>query len=158
MAHIKLAENSLKTIKDICASFNYNKGDLINILHKVQGALGYLSAETQEAVAKELNISTASVYGVVSFYSFFTMKPKGEHPIAICMGTACYVRGAEKVVEEFKKQLGVSIGETTKDGKFSLTCLRCVGACGLAPVVTVGEKVYGHVTPGGVEEIVNEYK
>ena len=158
MAQIKLAENSLKTIKEICASFDYNKGDLINILHKVQGALGYLSAETQEAVAKELGISAASVYGVVSFYSFFTMKPKGEHPIAICMGTACYVRGAEKVVEEFKKQLGVSIGETTEDGKFSLTCLRCVGACGLAPVVTVGEKVYGHVTPGGVEEIVNEYK
>ena len=74
------------------------------------------------------------------------------------MGTACYVRGAEKVVEEFKRQLGVSIGETTDDGKFSLACLRCVGACGLAPVVTVGEKVYGHVTPGGVEEVLNEYK
>jgi NADH-quinone oxidoreductase subunit E/NADP-reducing hydrogenase subunit HndA len=158
MAQIKLAENSLKTIKDICASFNYNKGDLINILHKVQGALGYLSAETQEAVAKELSISTASVYGVVSFYSFFTMKPKGEHPIAICMGTACYVRGAEKVVEEFKRKLGVAIGETTEDGKYSLTCLRCVGACGLAPVVTVGEKVYGHVTPDGVEGILNDYK
>jgi NADH-quinone oxidoreductase subunit E/NADP-reducing hydrogenase subunit HndA len=158
MAHIKLAESSLKTIKEICASFNYNKGDLINVLHKVQGALGYLSAETQEAVAKELNISAAAVYGVVSFYSFFTMKPKGEFPTSICMGTACYVRGAEKVVEEFKKQLGVGIGETTEDGKFSLTCLRCVGACGLAPVVTVGEKVYGHVTPAGVENILNYYK
>jgi len=158
MAHIKLAESSLKTIKEICASFNYNKGDLINVLHKVQGALGYLSAETQEAVAKELSISSASVYGVVSFYSFFTMKPKGEYPIAICMGTACYVRGAEKVVNEFKNQLKVAIGETTNDGKFSLTCLRCVGACGLAPVVTVGEKVYGRVAPGGVEEILNDYK
>ena len=158
MAHIKLAESSLKTIKEICASFNYNKGDLINVLHKVQGALGYLSAETQEAVAKELKISSASVYGVVSFYSFFTMKPKGEHPIAICMGTACYVRGAEKVVNEFKNQLDVAVGETTEDGKFSLTCLRCVGACGLAPVVTVGEKVYGRVAPAGVEEILNEYK
>jgi NADH-quinone oxidoreductase subunit E/NADP-reducing hydrogenase subunit HndA len=157
MANIKLAESSLKTIKDICVSFNNNPGDLINVLHKVQGALGYLSAETQEAVAKELNISTASVYGVVSFYSFFTMKPKGEHPVSICMGTACYVRGAEKVVEEFKKQLGVDIGETTKDGKYSLACLRCVGACGLAPVVTVGEKVYGSVTSGSVEEILNNY-
>ena len=158
MAYIKLAESSLNTIKEICASFNYNKGDLINVLHKVQGALGYLSAETQEAVAKELKISSASVYGVVSFYSFFTMKPKGEHPIAICMGTACYVRGAEKVVNEFKNQLDVAVGETTEDGKFSLTCLRCVGACGLAPVVTVGEKVYGRVAPAGVEEILNEYK
>lgn len=158
MAHIKLAESSLKIIKDICASFNHNPGDLINVLHKVQGALGYLSAETQEAVAKELNISAAAVYGVVSFYSFFTMKPKGEFPTSICMGTACYVRGAEKVVEEFKKQLGVNIGETTEDGKFSLACLRCVGACGLAPVVTVGEKVYGHVTPAGVAEILGNYK
>jgi NADH-quinone oxidoreductase subunit E/NADP-reducing hydrogenase subunit HndA len=158
MARIKLAESSLKTIQEICASFNNNPGDLINVLHKVQGALGYLSAETQEAVAKELNISAASVYGVVSFYSFFTMKPKGEFPTSICMGTACYVRGAEKVVEEFKKQLGVNIGETTEDGKFSLACLRCVGACGLAPVVTVGEKVYGHVTPASVEGILNEYK
>jgi NADH-quinone oxidoreductase subunit E/NADP-reducing hydrogenase subunit HndA len=158
MAHIKLAESSLKIIKDVCASFNNNPGDLINVLHKVQGALGYLSAETQEAVAKELNISAAAVYGVVSFYSFFTMKPKGEFPTSICMGTACYVRGAEKVVDEFKKQLGVGIGETTADGKFSLACLRCVGACGLAPVVTVGEKVYGHVTPAGVEEILGNYK
>jgi len=158
MAHIKLAESSLKTIQDICASFNHNAGDLINVLHKVQGALGYLSAETQEAVAKELNISAAAVYGVVSFYSFFTMKPKGEFPISVCMGTACYVRGAEKVADEFKRQLGVGMGETTEDGKFSLTCLRCVGACGLAPVVTVGEKVYGHVTPAGVEAILNEYK
>lgn len=158
MACIQLAESSLNTIKDICASFGNRKGDLINVLHKVQGALGYLSAETQEAVAKELNISAASVYGVVSFYSFFTMKPKGNHPISICMGTACYVRGAEKVVNEFKKQLNVEIGETTPDGVFSLTCLRCVGACGLAPVVTVGEKVYGHVAPGSVEDILNEYK
>lgn len=158
MVCIKLAESSLKTIKDICASFGNQKGELINVLHKVQGALGYLSAETQEAVAKELGVSAATVYGVVSFYSFFTMKPKGLHPISICMGTACYVRGAEKVVDEFKKQLNIEIGETAADGVFSLTCLRCVGACGLAPVVTVGEKVYGHVVPDGVEAILNEYK
>ena len=99
----------------------------------------------------------AQVYGIVSFYSFFTMQPKGEHPISICLGTACYVRGAEKVLDEFKRQLNINVGETTKDGKFSLNCLRCVGACGLAPVVMVGDKVYGRLTPDNVKDIIAEY-
>jgi len=98
------------------------------------------------------------VYGVVTFYSFFTMIPKGEYPISICMGTACYVRGAEQVLSEFKRQLKVEVGESTGDGMFSLNCLRCVGACGLAPVVTVGEKVYGRVAPTQVKEIIAEYR
>ena len=86
------------------------------------------------------------------------MVPKGEHPISICLGTACYVRGAEKILEEFKKELGLEVGQTTKDGKFSLSCLRCIGACGLAPVVMIGEKVYGRVTPASVKDIIAEYK
>jgi len=98
------------------------------------------------------------VYGVVSFYSFFTMTPKGEHPISICMGTACYVRGAEKVLDEFKRILNVNVGETTPDGKFSLTALRCIGACGLAPVITIGEEVYGRLIPDDVQGIVDKYK
>jgi NADH-quinone oxidoreductase subunit E/NADP-reducing hydrogenase subunit HndA len=98
------------------------------------------------------------VYGVVTFYSFFSMIPKGKNPISICMGTACYVRGGEKVLEEFKRKLGVEVGETTKDGLFSLNCLRCVGACGLAPVVMVGDKTYGRVSPDGVQEILAEYR
>ena len=118
-------------------------------------ALGY--SVVLDALAKELNTSVAHVYGVVSFYSFFTMTPKGEHPISICMGTACYVRGAEKVLDEFKHHLKIQVGETTADGKFSLACLRCVGACGLAPVVMVGEKVYGRVAPDGVKAILEEY-
>jgi NADH-quinone oxidoreductase subunit E/NADP-reducing hydrogenase subunit HndA len=97
------------------------------------------------------------VYGVVTFYSFFSMLPKGKHPISICMGTACYVRGAEKVLDEFKRRLDVKVGETTPDGKFSLSCLRCVGACGLAPVVTIGERVYGRVSPEDVKGILDEY-
>ena len=128
------------------------------MLHKSQGEFGYLPAEIQEVVAEELNMSVAKVYGVVTFYSFFTMIPKGKHPISICTGTACYVRGAEKVLDEFKKDLNIEVGETTPDGKFSLSCLRCVGACGLAPVVTVGDKVYGRVAPEGVKEILEEYK
>ncbi|HEX7411525.1 MAG TPA: NAD(P)H-dependent oxidoreductase subunit E [Bacteroidales bacterium] len=157
MAIIKLNEHKLTELKDICKSFNNEKGELINVLHKVQSVFGYLPAEVQEVVAKELNTSVAQVYGVVSFYSFFTMLPRGEHPISICLGTACYVRGAEKVLDEFKRSLKIQVGETTADGKFSLSCLRCVGACGLAPVVLVGDKVYGRVAPDGVKAILAEF-
>jgi len=158
MAKIKLAETKLQELKDVCKSFNYEKGELINVLHKAQGIFGYLPAEVQEVIAKELNVSVAHVYGVVTFYSFFTMQPKGQNPVSICLGTACYVRGAEKVLEEFKRQLNIQVGETTPDGRFSLSCLRCVGACGLAPVVLVGEKVYGRVAPDGVADIIAEYR
>jgi NADH-quinone oxidoreductase subunit E/NADP-reducing hydrogenase subunit HndA len=157
MAKIKLPEPKVKELQEVCKSFNYDKGELINILHKAQSIFGYLPAEVQEMVARELNISVAHVYGVVTFYSFFTMIPKGTHPISICLGTACYVRGAEKVLDEFKKELNIQVGQTTDDGKFSLSCLRCVGACGLAPVVMVGEKVYGRVAPDGVRDIIAEY-
>ncbi len=157
MATIKLEENKLEELKDVCKSFNNEKGELINVLHKAQHIFGYLPAEVQEIVAKELHVSTAHVYGVVSFYSFFSMLPKGEHPVSICLGTACYVRGAEKVIDEFKKLLKINVGETSPDGKFSLACLRCVGACGLAPVVLVGDKVYGRVAPEGVKQILAEY-
>ncbi|MBN2520418.1 MAG: NADH-quinone oxidoreductase subunit NuoE [Bacteroidales bacterium] len=155
---LELKQSQVNKIKEICASFNNDGGELINVLHKTQNTFGYLPAEIQEVVAKELNVSVAKVYGVVTFYSFFTMVPKGKHPISICTGTACYVRGAEKVLSEFKRQLKIEVGETTEDGNFSLSCLRCVGACGLAPVVMVGEKVYGRVAPDGVKEIIEEYK
>jgi NADP-reducing hydrogenase subunit HndA len=158
MPKIKLAENTVQQIKTICSEYNNKEGELINVLHKVQKKLGYLPAEVQEVIARELNTSVAKVYGVVTFYSFFTMIPKGEFPISICMGTACYVRGAEQVLSEFKRQLKVEVGESTGDGKFSLNCLRCVGACGLAPVVMVGDKVYGRVAPTQVKEIISEYK
>jgi len=158
MQKVKLAEHTIQLIKDICVEFENKETELINVLHKVQGKLGYLPAEVQEVIAKELKASVAKVYGVVTFYSFFTMIPKGEHPISICMGTACYVRGAEHVLNEFKRQLKVEVGESTSDGKFSINCLRCVGACGLAPVVTVGEKVYGRVAPTDVRKIISEYE
>ncbi|HKJ78799.1 MAG TPA: NAD(P)H-dependent oxidoreductase subunit E [Prolixibacteraceae bacterium] len=158
MPKIKLAENTVQSITDVCAEFNHKESELINVLHKVQHKLGYLPAEVQEVVARELKMSVAKVYGVVTFYSFFTMIPKGEFPISICTGTACYVRGAEQVLSEFKRQLKVEVGESTGDGKFSLNCLRCVGACGLAPVVQVGEKVYGRVAPTQVKDIIAEYR
>lgn len=158
MAKVKLSESKINKIKEICASFGNKPGEAINVLHKVQGEFGYLPAEVQEVIAQELNVSVAHIYGIVTFYSFFTMLPKGEHPISVCMGTACYVRGAEKVLDEFKRELKIGVGETTSDGKFSLNCLRCVGACGLAPVVLIGDKVYGRLTPDGVKDILNEYR
>lgn len=159
MSHIKikLTEIQKEKLVGICQSFNNEGVELINVLHKSQQYFGYLPAEVQEVIAKCLKISIAKVYGVVTFYSFFTMKPKGQHPISICMGTACYVRGGENVLEEFKRSLKIKVGETTPDGKFSLSCLRCVGACGLAPVVMIGDKVYGRVSPDGVKDIIKEY-
>ena len=154
---IELRKDQVEKIREICRLFGNAPGELINVLHQCQSEFGYLPAEVQEVVAAELKISVAKVYGVVTFYSFFTMIPKGKYPISICTGTACYVRGAENVLSEFKKQLGIEVGETTDDGKFSLSCLRCVGACGLAPVVLVGERTYGRVSPDSVKDILNDY-
>lgn len=155
---IELRQEDVHKIKEICSSFKNDPQELINVLHKCQEHFGYLPAEVQEVISSELNVPVAKIYGVVTFYSFFTMTPRGKHPISICMGTACYVRGAEKVLEEFKKELGLQVGQTTSDGKFSLSSLRCVGACGLAPVVLVGDKTYGRVAPDDVRNILKEYE
>lgn len=144
-------------VRAICAKHRNDSGELISILHETQDILGYLPQEIQEVVANALNIPASRVYGVVTFYSYFTMKPKGRYPISVCMGTACYVRGAEKVLEELQRQLGIKVGETTDDGLFSLDCLRCVGACGLAPVVTIAGKVYGRLTTDKIRDILADY-
>lgn len=154
---VALKKSDVEKLKVACAEFNNQAGELINVLHKAQSIFGYLPAEVQEIVAEELNIPVAKVYGVVTFYSFFTMIPRGRNPISICTGTACYVRGADKVLSEFKRLLKLEVGETSADGEFSLNCLRCVGACGLAPVVLVGEKTYGRVSPDEVRDILKEY-
>ena len=155
---VELKQKDIDKIKEICDFFNNDPGELINVLHKTQHTFGYLPAEIQEVVAEQLKVPVAKVYGVVTFYSFFSMVPKGKYPISVCMGTACYVRGAEKVLDEFKRILKVEVGDTTPDGKFSISCLRCVGACGLAPVVLVGEKTYGRISPDGVKDILKEYE
>lgn len=158
MTQIKLSKCKIDQLVALCDEHGNQPGELINILHKAQELFGYLPREVQEVIARQLNIPVSKVYGVVTFYSFFSMTPKGEHPISVCMGTACYVRGSEKVLDEFKRLLNINVGETTPDGKFSLTSLRCVGACGLAPVVLIGEKVYGRVVPGDVEKILQEFQ
>lgn len=155
---IELRQEDITKIREICESFNRNPQELINILHSCQEHFGYLPAEIQEVISVETGVPVAKIYGVVTFYSFFTMTPKGKHPISICMGTACYVRGAEKVLDEFKKELSLQVGQTSKDGKFSLSSLRCVGACGLAPVVLIGDKTYGRVAPDDVKNILKEYE
>ncbi len=135
-----------------------NQGYLIQSLHKAQQLYGFLPESVQLYVANRLDIHLSQVYGVISFYSFFTDKPKGKFQINVCTGTACFVRGAQGILDEFVRHLGIEEGETTKDLRFSLGGLRCVGACSLAPVVMVNDRVYGKVTPAMVQEILNDCK
>ena len=146
----------LSELGDFIDSLDEKNGSLIAVLHKAQEIYGYISKEMQAFIAKKLEISVAKVYGVVTFYSYFSLEKKGEFHISVCTGTACFVRGADSVTKEFEKKLEIKQGETSKDGKFSLDCLRCVGACGLAPVVTASEKVYGRVTPEDAAKIIDE--
>lgn len=133
------------------------KGALISVLHKAQEIFGYIPTEIQEFVADRLELPLAKIYGVVSFYSFFTMTPKGKFPISVCMGTACFVRGADKVLKDLERKLGIKAGETTLDGLYSIDALRCVGACGLAPVVLVGEDVFGKDEARDIEGLLAKY-
>jgi len=155
---IQLQDCQIDKIKEICREFKNEAGELINVLHKVQHEFGYLPEEVQEVVAESLNIPVAKVFGVVSFYTFFSMKPRGKYPISVCLGTACYVRGSEAILEEFKKELKIDVGEVTHDGKFSINSLRCVGACSLAPVAVIGERTFGRMTPEMVKNILKEYE
>ncbi|MBV6456498.1 MAG: NADP-reducing hydrogenase subunit HndA [Bacteroidales bacterium] len=147
-----------KTIKEICDSYGNKRSELINILHDTQEHFGYLPEPVQLEIALNLNMPLAKVYGVVSFYSFFTMTPKGKYPISVCLGTACYVRGAEGIVEAIEKELKIKVGQVTEDGKFSLDCLRCIGACGLAPVMMIGDKVHGRLEPEMIKNILSQYE
>ena len=135
------------------------RGRLIQVLHRAQAIFGYLPREVQIHVANKMFLTEAQVSGVVSFYNYFSTEPKGKYVVDVCLGTACYVKGAEKVIQELERVLGVKADTNpTPDGLFSLNALRCVGACGLAPVMMVNGKVYGKVTPAKAVEIVNEYK
>jgi len=130
---------------------------LIAVLHEAQEIFGYLPEDVQRFVAKKLNQPISEVNGVVTFYSYFTETPTGKHVINVCMGTACFVKGSADILDEFERKLGIKVGETTPDGKYTLQVLRCVGACGLAPVVTVNDRVYGHFTKQMVIKTLDEY-
>jgi NADH:ubiquinone oxidoreductase 24 kD subunit len=153
----KLEEKKLKELNDYIDNLEEKEGALINVLHEAQDIFGYLSEDVQLFIARKLEITAAKVFGVVTFYSFFTMEPRGKHVINVCMGTACFVKGADKVLEEFKKKLKIKEGNSSEDGMFTIDTLRCVGACGLAPVVTVDGKVYGRVKVDDVDKILSEY-
>ena len=154
----EFSSEQMDKVDEIIVAYRGKPGGLIPVLEKVQEVLGYLPVEVQKIVAKGLNIPKANVYGVVTFYSFFTMTPKGKHVIRVCLGTACYVRGSQRILEKVSHILKVNPGECTEDRQFSLETVRCLGACGLAPVVVVDEDTYGQVKPAKVESILAKYR
>lgn len=141
---------------DECMEKNHSESYLIAVLHKVQGRYGYLSEQHMDEVAQLMQIPTSTVSGVATFYHFFRLRPRGKYSISVCLGTACFVKGADKVLEAFKKELGIEMGETTSDRLFSLENSRCLGVCAMAPVVTINDKVYSNVSPKQVPELLNK--
>jgi NADP-reducing hydrogenase subunit HndA len=150
-------EEQLNNLMQVIADNKDEKGALMPILQQAQEIYGYLPEEVQKIIAKELGISLSEVYGVVTFYSQFSLSPKGKYKISVCLGTACYVKGAGDIYEKFAQKLNIKGGECTPDGKFSLEACRCIGACGLAPVLTVNEQVYGRLTADDVDDILAKY-
>ena len=145
-------------LKEILKKYEKDKSNLIQILNQVQEKYGYISQQAQKEISEYLDISMAEVYGVITFYSRFTLEPKGKYNIAVCLGTACFVKGSEKVLDKVKEILKIDVGQTTEDGLFSIEATRCVGACGLAPVFTVNDEVYGKATPEMVESVIKRIR
>jgi len=144
-------------MEKILSKYAVDKSNLIQILNEVQEAYGYIPKNAQFAISEYLQMPMAEIYGVITFYSRFTLKPKGKYNVAVCLGTACFVKGSEKVLDRLKEKLGIDVGETTADGKFSIEATRCIGACGLAPVFTVNDEVYGNATPEMIDKVIDEY-
>jgi len=151
-------EEKLGIIDEIVDSYKDKKGSLIQILHMVQGVYGHLPMEIQQRIAMRMDIPLSEISGVISFYSFFTTQPKGKYVINICLGTACYVRGGKKIVEKLEELLHIHVGETTEDKKFSINVMRCIGACGLAPAISINDQVYKQVNPDKLNLILETYE
>ena len=158
MSDFKIPQDKLNELLAICEGHGNQPGELINILHKAQHLFGYLPAEVQKVVAHQLQIPVSKVYGVVTFYSFFSLQPKGKYVIGCCLGTACYVKGAQQVIDKFSEIIGIKPGETSADGLFTLDALRCIGACGIAPAVQINGKVYPKLEVSAIPAIVEEYR
>lgn len=156
MAH--LSEAAVAQITEICDRYADETTPLMMILSDIQKEYGYIPLEVQELVSAKTGISVAEIYGVVTFYSFFSLKPKGKYVIGCCLGTACYVKGAQQIIDKFSELLGVGPGQTTEDGLFTIDALRCIGACGIAPAVTINGKVYPKMTVGQVPGVIEEYR
>jgi len=140
------------------AKYKDTKGAVIPVLHEAQEIYGYLPLEVQKIISEELNIPLAEIYGIVTFYAQFSLYPRGQYNIQVCLGTACYVKGAGAILDELKKQLGINEGECTPDGRFSLEACRCIGACGLAPVIMINNDVYGRLVPDQIKGILDKYR
>ena len=156
MAHLN--ENAVKQINSIIDRYTNEKTPLMMILSDIQKEYGYIPLEVQEIVSQRTGISVAEIYGVVTFYSFFSLTPKGKYVIGCCLGTACYVKGAQQIIDKFSEILGIAPGQTTSDGMFTLDALRCIGACGIAPAVTINGKVYPKMKVGDVQGVIDEYR
>ncbi|QZY56005.1 NADH-quinone oxidoreductase subunit NuoE [Crassaminicella profunda] len=157
MAKNIFTKENFAKLEEIIAKNKDKQGALIPVLNEAQKIFGCLPIEVQKEISKGLNISLAEIYGVVTFYAQFSLEPKGEYTIGVCLGTACYVKGSQKVLDRIKKELNIEVGKTSPDGKFTLEATRCIGACGLAPVMTINEDVYGRLTEADVPGILQKY-
>lgn len=153
----QLSDPRYEQLSELIERYQDKKGALVPLLHEAQEVFGYLPEEVQRRVADGLGLPLSEVYGVATFYSLFSLKPRGQHKIGICLGTACYVRGAGTILAELEKELHIKVNDTTPDGKFTLEITRCIGACGLAPVMTIDEDVFGRLTSDGIKEILARY-
>lgn len=152
-----MEEKLSEEMKELLKNYSQEKSNLIQILNEVQEKYGYIPNQSQIEISNYLNIPMAEIYGVITFYSRFTLKPKGKYNISVCLGTACFVKGSQALLDRLKERLQIQEGETTPDGKFSIDATRCVGACGLAPVFTVNNEVYGKATVKKLDEVLDEY-
>ena len=153
----EISREEWEKIDQVIAKYKGRHGALIPVLKETQDICGYLPKKVQHRIAGGLHLSPSQVYGVVSFYTFFTIVPRGKHIIRLCLGTACYVKGSKQILDSLQRELHVEVGGITKDQKFSLEAVRCLGACGLAPVMVVGHDTYGMINPGKAIEIVRSY-
>jgi len=155
---VRANERQFIELKEYIDSIRQSQGILMQTLHKAQEIFGYLPIEVQKFIAHEVDVPLAEVYGVATFYTQFSITPKGKHKIGVCLGTACYVKGSQLVLDKLSKELKVSVGETTEDNEFTLEATRCLGCCGLAPVMMIDGDVYGKLEPKKIPEILAKYK
>jgi len=155
---MKLRQEAVKQINEICSRYVNEPSPLMLVLADVQKEYGYIPLEVQEIISKNLNIPVADIYGVVTFYSFFSLNPKGRYVVGVCIGTACYVKGGQNVLDKFSELLKIKVGQTSEDGLFTLDALRCIGACGIAPAISINGTVYPKVKLSDVDKIIKEYR
>ena len=158
MAKEFLTEENFQQLDEVIKRHQHHQGALMPVLQEAQGIFGCLPIEVQQKISEGLRIPMSDIFGVVTFYSQFTLEPKGEYTVAVCMGTACYVRGAKPIVDKISEMIGIAPGETSADARFSFVATRCIGACGLAPVMTINENVYGKLVLDDVPGIIEKYQ